>query len=663
VRVPLIALDRVCRSFAAEGSGKVEALRDVSLRIREGEFVCVTGPSGSGKSTLLNLLGCLDSPSSGSYRLDGREIQNSGPNALALLRRRVFGFVFQSHNLLDTATALENVALPGRYAGLSKSAANKRAERLLNRLGLADRSGHLPAELSGGERQRVALARALMNGGRIVLADEPTGALDSKSAEHVLAVLKELARDGHTVVLVTHNPEIAELASRRIELLDGRVASDSGAIKTPSRKSQPGSLESRPGVMAETFNAIAMGLARIGASLIRGERWGTTMAALGVCVAVWLGGMTVLLGEAVYLRVVHAVNIMGLERIHVMARPGGGFEGLTVEDAVAIEKEVPNVRAVSPAKFLHGVDIRRGDFSANFSIEGTVDRGTKESRGHIGYRLAAGEFITSQEDDGQARVAVLGSVAREQLFPPDMNPVGQEISIRGWSFRVKGVYEHRTGMVFQRPNQSAEEFRAVERIFNAWIYIPFSTFQALFTKHNYLYGISVFLENPDQLFEAEKAIRDLGFRRHGTDAYFLEHSGEHLLEARRQRERMRRGLGALAGVALLAGSLGVMALVLMNVRLRRREIGLRMAVGARRRDILWQFLAEAMALVVAAGTLGLLAALASLLAMEWFGYPVDDIPPLIWAPFSGALLMGLVFGIVPARRAARSDPVAALACE
>ena len=224
---PLIELQGIGRGYKGKRGAPVIALKDVSLCVYSGEFLCITGPSGSGKTTLMNILGCLDKSDAGIYRFLGREVQQLGPDGLAWLRRKAFGFVFQNYNLLGSATARQNVEMPGAYAGLAPVPCRIRALHLLAGLGLENRTGHRPAALSGGEQQRVSIARALMNGGRVILADEPTGSLDSKNGEQVLRLLQDLANKGHTIVLVTHNPEIAARADRRIELRDGRLVEDS----------------------------------------------------------------------------------------------------------------------------------------------------------------------------------------------------------------------------------------------------------------------------------------------------------------------------------------------------------------------------------------------------------------------------------------------------
>ena len=205
------------------GDNDVVALNGVDLDIAEGEFVAIMGPSGSGKSTLMNILGCLDTPTTGSYLLDNEEVANLSEDVLAKIRNKKIGFVFQNFNLLSRISALENVALPLVYAGVSKTERINRAQELLKMVGLADRQHHMPNELSGGQRQRVAIARALVNNPKIIMADEPTGNLDTKSSVEIMAMFKELYKQGKTIILVTHEPDIAENTKRIITVRDGKI--------------------------------------------------------------------------------------------------------------------------------------------------------------------------------------------------------------------------------------------------------------------------------------------------------------------------------------------------------------------------------------------------------------------------------------------------------
>lgn len=664
----LIELSSVSRSFEGEGGVRVEALQDVSLQIGAGEFVCITGPSGAGKSTLMHILGCLDQPTSGSYQLAGREIGNLGHDGRAWLRRRMFGFVFQGYNLIESGSASENVELPGLYGGLPRKTRGERAEELLSRLGLADRAAQLPTELSGGEQQRVAIARALMNGGRIILADEPTGALDKPTGEEVLRTLENLAANGHTVVIVSHNPEIAARAGRRIELRDGRLVHDSGAAEVSARSPGDGLAiaESSQRTISHIREMAADGWKALRASVVRGARLRTAMSLFGILLAVWLGAMTLGVSEGVFREYVVRVSSMGLDMIWVLpefdARPRQtrNFEGLTEADAQAIKEQIPNIRAVSPQSFETGKIVRRGEMSEKLNVSGYVDLGKKEGRGPSEDRIDLGDFVTTEDDESLARVAVLGSVARERLFPPGEDPIGKEILIENVPFRVKGVLKRNTGLYQETLPDGTGTY---EDFANSGVNVPYTTAIALLFESDKPRYIYVYMQDPDQVFETAGAIRDLGIRRHGEDAFAVRFVAEDIETAKRVRAQFRIFLGAIAGVPLLAGVISVMFIMLLAVRRRRREIGIRMAIGARRRDILRQFLSEGMVLTVAGGLLGVVAALATVPLARSVDLPLILSPWFFVMPFAGSLLAGLVFGTIPARRAARLDPVEALASD
>jgi len=236
---PVVRIEAVSKAYNAGQPGEVKALRAVSLHISAGEFVAIMGPSGSGKTTLMNIIGCLDTPSSGSYWCGGVDVASLDAAGRAALRLRQIGFVFQGFHLLPRQNALDNVALPLIYAGVPRAQRIARAHAALAQVGLADRALHRPSELSGGQQQRVAIARALINVPPIVLADEPTGALDSRTGEEILALFTTLQRQGHTIILITHDPEVAHHADRIYVMRDGELHEELVGSKSQARKEQP----------------------------------------------------------------------------------------------------------------------------------------------------------------------------------------------------------------------------------------------------------------------------------------------------------------------------------------------------------------------------------------------------------------------------------------
>ena len=588
-------------------------------------------------------------------------------DGLAWLRRRIFGFVFQSYNLLDSATVRENVELPGVYAGLSRGVRKERADSLLTQLDLADRAGHLPSELSGGEQQRVAIARALMNGGRVVLADEPTGALDRENAEQVLQALESLAAAGRTVLIISHNPKIAVRASRRIELRDGRVIGDTGPHLTRARSPEEviPSASKGQAMLSRAVGAVGDGWSAFRVNLTQGAKLRTALLVAAILTAVCSGAVVMSIGEGTYLKTIETANTMGLDTIRVVptdwrstltGQHGASSSGprnflpLTQADARAIRDQIPNVRAVSPYVMLVPLMARRGAAATTLRVIGFVDLGTKPGRGLMGYRLEAGEFISRGEDDNLERVAVLEPDIRERLFPSKMDPLGQEIFIEDIAFRVKGLYQPRyiPGMIFVAGLEA---------------HVPFKTATALLTSRNEIDQIYVYVEDTERLFETVSAIRDLGIRRRGGDTLRFSHMGEIIQEAKKTRAQLWLVLGMIAGCVLLAANFSLINIMLLSVRGRHREIGIRMAVGARTRDIQWQFLSETLAIGVVGGLLGVVVAFACLPMLAYFDIRAE---PLAWffaVPFACALILSLLAAIAPARRAARLDPAQALATD
>ena len=677
---PLIELRGVDRVFDDEGGVRAQALADVSLVVEAGEFVCITGPSGSGKSTLLNILGCLDRPTDGGYRFAGRDVTGLDAEELASLRRDELGFVFQAFNLLESATARQNVELPAHYAGFGPGRNRERAAKLLKSLGLGDRLDHRPAELSGGERQRVSIARALMNGGRVILADEPTGALDSVQSEDVLSLLKGLAAQGHTVVMVSHDPAVAAGAGRRIELRNGRVAADSrNAAEEPMPTRSVGAAS--PGSGGSVGRSAAMASFRDALWSLGAHPLRTAAAVLSVAVGVGSVVALLSLAEGVERKTLELVDATQIT-INARRKANAAAVQLAPGDAEAIESEVENVRRV----FLRTkgpLVVQRGAVSKDTEVRADT-RMRAVAIDQQEWPLAHGGFLTAEDSERREQVVVLGPTAAEALFERGVDPVGEHVQIAGIPFLVKGILEQSPlPLHAELPAEMVEPMIASE---GNVAYVPFYTGLELLAPHggepetlvlgdrtwtSVTFGpltIEARVADAAAVQQAAADIRDLLIRRHGREGFDIRIDVERA-ETYDRLWRLHPGVQAgVASVALAAGLVGVMATLFVSVGARRREIGIRMAVGARRRDIASQFLAEAAAAAVAGGAAGLLLGYATGAAAAGIATP----PGMMKVPvaFAGwfvpialgcGVATGLIAGIVPARRAARLDPVAALA--
>ena len=641
----LLDLAQVSKTYR-NGEAVIRALDSASLRVHAGEFVAIMGQSGSGKSTLMNIIGCLDRPTAGSYRVAGRDVSRFTPDELAALRSRMFGFVFQRYNLLNTATAVENVEIPGVYAGRKRRDRLARAAALLKRLGLGDRADHRPSELSGGQQQRVSVARALMNDAQIILADEPTGALDSKSGDELLDLLRELHADGRTIVLITHDPAIAAQAERVIQIRDGSIVSDSGAVlRAPSVRPARATLPGRHSApLADIAEATKTAFRSLRANLFR-----TMLTLLGVVIGVAAVVVMLAIGNGSQQQVLDRISAMGTNLLIV--RPGapgvrssGDTATLVREDADAIG-ELPNVEAAVPERNTRAT-LRVGNIDYQTSILGTAADYTATRE----WGMASGGFITDDDVRGYAPVIVLGQTVARNLYPNGEDPVGRYVLVRNVPMQVIGVLAPKGATPFGNDQDDI----AV---------VPLTTgFVQLFGRQ-YLSTVSVKVMDAAQIDQTEAAIDDLLKTRHRTVDFQVRNTASILATAQETQGTLTLLLASVAAVSLLVGGIGVMNIMLVNVTERRREIGIRMATGARMRDILLQFNTEALVVCGVGGLIGVALGFGLSVAAGWLGFPIQlSLGPALLA-FTCAFLTGLLFGFLPARKAARLDPVIALASE
>ena len=652
---PLLRLDGVSRVFAGDGVS-TQALADVSLEVHAGEFVCVTGASGSGKTTLLNILGCLDRPTAGTYCIAGTDVTTLSSDDLARLRRETFGFVFQNYNLLESATACANVELPATYAGMAGRQRRLRARSILESIGLGDHLDQHPSELSGGEQQRVAIGRALMNDARVILADEPTGALDTSQSEEILALLEQLAERGHAVILVTHDSSVAARAQRRIELADGRVVADDGGgspadARTGARTARRGGM---PWLAALHGGWVAMRRRPLAAALT------VASVALGIWSALALLGLS----EGIRRDSLESLERMGANRLTVgpLALVEGKLERLplTIADAEAM-RNVVNIDQVLP-RMNKRLPVTRGAETIDEVIVRATTNSEPKTTQNVSWPLQRGTYLSARDRADAAHVAVIGPTVYKRLFTPEEDPVGEDILVNGLPFLVKGVLPPHP-----RREGEGEAFFSADTAYE-WIgtvmHVPFETGAQLLFGTDQLDSIDVMVADASRIDETSAAVRDLMFRRHGRENYFFNNEATHLVAFKEVSAIHAALFGTIAGVALLVGGFGVMAVTLAAVSQRTREIGLRMAVGARRRDITAQFVVETAVATTLGGAVGTLLSIAGgpLLA-QVVDAPVAFPPWVVPVALVGAMSTGLIFGIAPARRASRLDPVAALATD
>lgn len=638
----MIELKNICKVFQ-NGDERALVLKNINLEIKQGEFVAIIGQSGSGKSTLMNILGCLDTPSSGTYTLDGKDISHFSKDELSELRLKKFGFIFQRYNLIPASNATENVALPGIYAGTKKFERTQRAKELLSKLGLGDKTDFMPNHLSGGQQQRVSIARALMNGGEILLCDEPTGALDSASGQTVMQIIKELNQAGHTIIMVTHDKQIASWASRVIEISDGRIISDNKTEQNLNKLNKPKSehasdLSRLKDRFFESFN--------MSISAIKAHKLRSFLTMLGIIIGISSVICVVALARGSQENILEGINKMGVSTITIFPGRGFGDRGSAKRKNFSIE----DINILESLEFVDNAMPRTSSSGtliyANTSSGASVRAGTEMILKISSVELKSGRNFTKDDIQNSASVIIIDENTQKTFFK-DSDPLGKIMIFNKRPFMVIGVGKRDEG-AFSDGSLS--------------IYMPYTTLANKVTGSHKIRSIVVSIAPGVNSQLAEHAISEiLKIRRGGTDFHMIN-SDTILKTIKATTDTMSLLISGIALISLVVGGIGVMNIMLVSVIERTKEIGVRMAIGAKGADIMLQFLIEAILLCALGGIIGVLLAfgIGGLFNLISHDIKMSFSLVSIIIAFGISSLVGIVFGYMPAKRAAKLNPIDAL---
>ncbi len=679
--------------------GQTQILRDINLHIKKGEFVAIIGQSGSGKTTLLNIIGTLDEPSSGSYVFANYEVTKLNSDEKSRLRREKIGFIFQRYNLLSLMSAKENVALPAVYAGVSSQKRDERAKELLANLELADKFNSKPNELSGGQQQRVSIARALMNGGDLILADEPTGALDSKSGVMVLDILQRLNSQGHTIVLVTHDPTIAAKAGRIIEIKDGEIIKDSlnsnahhfanSEESTSNKENLKSSVDSSLSAKAQndkngenlaqslnlkensaqkvqipltampqeikTYHLLKNQIIeclKIAYSSILAHKLRSLLTMLGIIIGIASVVSVVALGLGSQKQILESISRLGTNTIEV--RGGRGFGDIR---SGKVKLALSDLYALKSLPQLESVEAQDGTSSiatyGNISLSAKMEGGGVSIFSIKGLNLGTGRFFNESEVSNADNVAVIDDNGRKRLFDGFLPEqiIGKTIICNKQPFKIIGILE--------------KDSRRPDTDITVRIYTPYTTLRNKITGSRVVEQIIAKVRDDASPALAEEAmVRTLEIKR-GKKDFFTINSDSIRQSIEENMATMTLLITCIAVIALVVGGIGVMNIMIVSVSERTREIGIRMAIGARKEDILFQFLIEAVMICMMGAVLGV--GLCALIVFAFNSVSTDFLMIVssgsVVLGLASSVLIGLIFGFFPAKNAANLNPINALSKE
>ncbi|WP_304339857.1 MacB family efflux pump subunit [Campylobacter ureolyticus] len=635
----MLKLENINKNFNL-GKNKVQVLNDINLEIKKGEFVAIIGQSGSGKSTLMNIIGCLDTQSSGKYYIDDKDISKFSSDEKASLRRKKFGFVFQRYNLISNLTALENVCLPGIYEGLDDR--KTKGLNLLDELDIKEKAYSKPNQLSGGQQQRVSIARALINGGEVILADEPTGALDSKSGIMVMEILSNLHKNGHTIILVTHDKNVANYANRIIEIKDGKIINDETKKNEKFTIQNLDKNKKKSSFGYKFLEALKMAISSIFSHKLR-----SFLTMLGIIIGIASVICVVALGEGSQEKILSSIRAIGTNTINIY--PGKNFgdlragkvKSLSVDDSKILEMQ-NYLDYSTPNTSTSGVITYK-----NLSLNANLRGGGVNSLAVNGIEIQTGRSFEVSDIENSSSVVIIDQNTKNSFFK-DGDPLGKNIFFNQKPLKIIGI--------------AKEDENAFGGSDNLRLYAPFSTVINKITGDRHIHSITVKVKDDTNAQLAEEAIVSILTQKHGKKDFFTRNSDTIKKTVESTMATMRLLISSIALISLIVGGIGVMNIMLVSVSERTKEIGIRMAIGAKESDILIQFLIEAIILCIIGGIIGLLTAYS-------FGYLFNSLSGNFYMKFStmpaiialmSSCLVGTIFGYLPAKNASKLNPIDAL---
>lgn len=635
----MLKLENINKNFNL-GKNKVQVLNNINLEIKKGEFVAIIGQSGSGKSTLMNIIGCLDTQSSGKYYIDDKDISKLSSDEKASLRRKKFGFVFQRYNLISNLTALENVCLPGIYEGLDDR--KTKGLNLLDRLDIKEKAYSRPNQLSGGQQQRVSIARALINGGEVILADEPTGALDSKSGIMVMEILSNLHKNGHTIILVTHDKNVANYANRIIEIKDGKIINDETKKNEKFTIQNLDKNKNKSSFGYKFLEALKMAISSIFSHKLR-----SFLTMLGIIIGIASVICVVALGEGSQEKILSSIRAIGTNTINIY--PGKNFGDLRAGKVKSLSVDDSRILGMqnyldysTPNTSTSGVITYK-----NLSLNANLRGGGVNSLAVNGIEIQTGRSFEVSDITNSSSVVIIDQNTKNSFFK-DEDPLGKNIFFNQKPLKIIGI--------------AKEDENAFGGSDNLRLYAPFSTVINKITGDRHIHSITVKVKDDTNAQFAEEAIVSILTQKHGKKDFFTRNSDTIKKTVESTMATMRLLISSIALISLIVGGIGVMNIMLVSVSERTKEIGIRMAIGAKESDILIQFLIEAIILCIIGGIIGLLTAYS-------FGYLFNSLSGNFYMKFStmpaiialmSSCLLGTIFGYLPAKNASKLNPIDAL---